>query len=66
MLADIIPGQIMTATKPEPDFRQRKMRACLGASCLGKTKFLSDHPGHRLCPRCASQVQSISGGAAAA
>ena len=57
---------MMTSAKPEPDFRQRKMRACLGPNCLGNTKFLSNHPGHRLCPRCAAQVKSILRSAAAA
>ena len=56
----------MAIAKPELDFRQRKMRTCLGPGCLGKTKFLSDHPGHRLCPRCADQVKRISRNAAAA
>jgi len=52
----------MTNAKQKPDFSQRKMRACLGPNCMGKTKFLSIHPGHRLCPVCAHRVTSISCG----
>ncbi len=47
---------MMYVTRPKPDFSLRKERACLGPSCMGKKKFLSDHPGHRLCRRCAAEV----------
>jgi hypothetical protein len=56
----------MTIAKPAPDFPQRKERVCLGPHCMGKKKFLSDHPGRRLCPRCAAQVGRDSAGSTAA
>jgi hypothetical protein len=51
----------MSPRKPQPNLSQRKQRACLGPNCKGTKKFLSDHPGHRLCKHCAARANRFSG-----
>ncbi len=49
----------MPVSNPKPDPSLRKERICLGRLCKGQKSFFSDHPEHRLCQRCAAQVERI-------